>query len=63
MPGECGEEGWVIQAYQAAPQYGEDYTILGSWIVGDEAVGIGMREDTRIVTCDLSRFVPHVVLD
>ena len=63
MGGDFSEEGWVIQAYQPAPRFGEDYTILGSWIIGDEPVGIGVREDTCIVTQDLSRFVPHVVLD
>ncbi len=63
MPGGYGEEGFVIQAFSPTPKYVDDYAVVGSWIVGDEAVGIGIREDTNIVTQDISRFVPHVVVN
>ena len=35
------------------------YGLVGLWVVGDEAVGLGMREDANPVTGNASRFVPH----
>ena len=62
-PGEYGEEGFVYQAYHPVPNFpvnGEDnYMVVGSWIVGDEAAGIGIREDESPVTKNTSRFLPH----
>jgi glutathionylspermidine synthase len=34
--------------------------ILGSWLVNGYACGIGIREDTSLVTSNTSRFVPHL---
>ena len=59
--GPYGEEGWIVQGYHPAPKFGDDYTVIGSWIVGEEAAGIGIREDHSLVTKDLSRFVPHLI--
>jgi glutathionylspermidine synthase len=39
------------------------YAVLGSWIVRDEPCGLGMREDSSPITMNLSRFVPHIILD
>ncbi|MTH96134.1 glutathionylspermidine synthase family protein [Roseibium sp. RKSG952] len=61
--GDYGDEGFILQEYRELPKFGEDYTVIGSWIVGDEAAGIGIREDKSKVTKDLSRFVPHIILD
>ena len=36
-----------------------NYPVIGSWIVGDEAAGIGIRESTQQITTNTSRFVPH----
>jgi glutathionylspermidine synthase len=33
--------------------------VIGSWIVGDRAAGIGVREDDSLITGNTSRFVPH----
>jgi glutathionylspermidine synthase len=55
---------WVRQA--ATDLFHSDaggYAVIGSWIVGDEACGIGMREDNSPITMNLSRFVPHVIMD
>jgi glutathionylspermidine synthase len=35
------------------------YPVLGSWVVGGEACGMGIREDVSLVTGNTSRFVPH----
>ncbi|MBB3952583.1 glutathionylspermidine synthase [Aureimonas jatrophae] len=42
---------------------GEQYAVLGSWVVGDRACGLGMREDRSRITRNLSRFVPHAIVD
>ena len=59
--GTYGEEGFVVQA--AAPLFASaaGYAVVGSWVIGAEAAGIGIREDSGPVTRNLSRFVPHVI--
>jgi glutathionylspermidine synthase len=58
-PGTYGEEGFIWQAYHALPQFDGNYTVIGSWIVGDQPAGIGIREDATPITKNSSRFVPH----
>jgi len=58
-PGDYGEEGFVWQAYHELPRFDDSYTVIGSWIVGDEPAGIGIREDATPITRNSSRFVPH----
>lgn len=41
----------------------ECYTMIGSWVVGDSAAGIAIREDSTLITKDSSRFLPHIILD
>jgi glutathionylspermidine synthase len=36
------------------------YPVIGSWVVGGEACGMGIREDSGLVTRNTSRFVPHL---
>jgi len=50
-------------AEQSGPAASASYTLIGSWVVGDTAAGIGIREDDSLITKDSSRFLPHVVLD
>ena len=59
--GAYGEEPAVYQAFRPLPKFGESYTLIGSWIVDDEAVGMGIREDATLITRDTSRFVPHYI--
>jgi glutathionylspermidine synthase len=58
-PGDYGEEGFIWQAYHELPVFDANYTVIGSWIVGEEAAGIGIREDATPITRNSSRFVPH----
>ncbi len=60
--GPYGEEGFIYQAYYPLPQYAENYTLIGSWLVDDQPAGISMREDTSLITQDLSRYLPHIIL-
>jgi glutathionylspermidine synthase len=57
--GDYGAEGFIWQAYHALPQFDGNHTVIGSWIVGDEPAGIGIREDESAITRNTSRFVPH----
>lgn len=59
IPGEYGTEGFVYQAYHPLPVYQGSHAVIGSWIVGDEAAGMGIREDESPVTKNTSRFLPH----
>jgi glutathionylspermidine synthase len=56
------QPGWVLQ--QAIDLFRSPFghAVVGSWIVGDQPCGIGMREDASAITMNLSRFVPHVIL-
>jgi glutathionylspermidine synthase len=58
-PGEYGAEGFIWQAYHELARFGANYTVIGSWIVGEEPAGIGIREDESPITRNTSRFVPH----
>ena len=58
-PGEYGAEGYVYQGLAPLPEFDGNYPVIGSWIVGDEPAGIGIREDDSPITKNTSRFVPH----
>lgn len=51
--------GWIVQQHVPLFRSAHGHAVLGLWIVGDEAVGLGVREDDAEVTRDRSRFVPH----
>ena len=58
--GDYGEEGFIYQAYVKPTSYQGRYPIIGSWVIGGEPAGIGIRENTQEITDNLSEFVPHV---
>ncbi len=57
--GDYGEEGHVYQALASIPDFEGHHPVFGVWVVDHEAAGLGIREDTRRITGNLSRFVPH----
>jgi glutathionylspermidine synthase len=57
--GRYGAEGYVYQAIGRGPEFGHQRPVFGVWVVDHEAAGLGIREDTRRITGNLSRFVPH----
>jgi glutathionylspermidine synthase len=59
--GVYGDEPRVVQAYTPLFEEGGQYAVLGSWMVGDRAAGLGIREDATRITRNLSRFVPHII--
>jgi glutathionylspermidine synthase len=63
IPGPYGEGHFILQ--QATDLFSSEhgYAVAGSWIVGDEPCGLGMREDSSPITMNLSRFIPHIIVD
>lgn len=57
--GGYGEEGHIYQSLAPLPDFGGQRPVCGVWMVDHAAAGLGIREDTRRITGDLSRFVPH----
>jgi glutathionylspermidine synthase len=60
--GPYGEEGYIYQAYHPLPKFGDSYTLIGSWLVDGISCGMSIREDKSIITQDLSRYLPHVLI-
>ncbi len=59
--GEYGEEGFIFQELFTLPNFDGNYALIGSWIIGQEAAGIGIRESSHLITDNKSRFVPHLI--
>ena len=57
--GDYGEAGFVYQDIASIPNIDGNYPIIGSWIIGGEAAGMGIRESNSMITDNVSRFVPH----
>jgi glutathionylspermidine synthase len=59
--GVYGKEGFIYQDLCTLPNFSDNYPVIGSWIIGQQAAGIGIREATSLVTDNKSRFVPHMI--
>ncbi|HEV2693817.1 MAG TPA: glutathionylspermidine synthase family protein [Verrucomicrobiae bacterium] len=57
--GKYGDEGFVFQSIADLPDFSGNHPVFGVWVVDHEAAGLGIREDTRRITGNLSRFIPH----
>ncbi|MGP1665512.1 MAG: glutathionylspermidine synthase family protein, partial [Rhodanobacter sp.] len=53
----------IRQACHPLPAFHGHHPLIGSWLVGDRACGIGIREDSSLVTQDSARFVPHAIVE
>jgi glutathionylspermidine synthase len=60
--GPYGNEGYIYQAFTELPKFEQHYTLIGSWLVDDLPAGISIREDANMITQDMSRFIPHVIV-
>ena len=63
VDGPYTDAGFIRQEFYALPKFDQSYTLIGSWLVGDSAAGMGIREDNSLITKDSSRFLPHIILD
>ncbi|WP_018917096.1 glutathionylspermidine synthase family protein [Vreelandella zhanjiangensis] len=62
VDGPYTDSPWIRQAYHPMPRFGNHHALIGSWVVGDRACGIGVREDVGRITKDSSCFVPHAIV-
>lgn len=63
VKGPYQDSPFILQAYHPLPRFEQHYTLIGSWLVGDQPAGMGIREDKTLITQDTSRFIPHVIAD
>lgn len=61
-PGTYDRGPTIDQAFHPLPEFDGRYPLIGSWVVGDSAAGIGIREDRSLITQNSSRFVPHAII-
>jgi len=59
--GDYGKEGYIYQELCPLPSFGGNYPVIGSWVIGQEPAGMGIREAGNLVTDNLSRFIPHLI--
>ena len=52
----------IRQALHPLPDLGGVFPLVGSWVVGDTACGMGIREDDSPITRDTARFMPHAII-
>lgn len=60
--GEYGDEGYVYQELFQLPEFDGNYPVVGSWVIGQEPAGMGIREAKTLVTDNKSRFIPHLIV-
>jgi glutathionylspermidine synthase len=53
--------GFVYQQYADLGEHAGMRPVIGSWVIGGEPAGIGIRETAGYVTSNTARFVPHVL--
>ncbi|MFD8015016.1 glutathionylspermidine synthase family protein [Streptomyces sp. NPDC058955] len=56
------DEPCCYQGLAPLPDFDGNRTLLGAWVVEDEAAGLGIRESSGPVTDEYARFLPHVIL-
>ncbi|GAB0154947.1 glutathionylspermidine synthase family protein [Chryseobacterium sp. Alg-005] len=59
--GDYGKEGFIYQQLFDLPDFDGNYPVIGSWVIGQEPAGIGIRESTHLITNNQSRFIPHLI--
>ena len=52
----------VVQALGPLRRTPDGHAVLGSWVVGRRASGLGVREDVGLVTTNTARFIPHAII-
>lgn len=57
--GDFAKTGMLFQEFVEIPSFNGNHPVIGSWVIGEEACGIGIRETDGLITDNLARFVPH----
>jgi glutathionylspermidine synthase len=53
----------IYQELFDLPLFAGNYPIIGSWVIGGEPAGMGIRESQTRITNNTSRFIPHYIKD
>lgn len=59
--GGCGNDPVIYQEFCPLLRTGDYYAQCGVWMAGPDPVGMGIREDSREILGNTSKFVPHVI--
>lgn len=59
--GEYGAEGFICQALFEIPKFTGNTPVIGSWVIGQQAAGVGVRESSSVITENTSLFIPHLI--
>ena len=59
--GEYGKEGFIYQQLCSLPEFSGNHAVIGSWVIGQQPAGMGIRESTSLITNNTSRFIPHLI--
>ena len=59
--GMYGDIGCIFQELFELPNFDGHHPVIGSWIIGQQPAGIGIRESASLVTDNTSRFIPHLI--
>lgn len=57
------DDGYVYQEFCPLPEIQGQHPVIGSWMIGDKAAGMGIREDAALTSGNGSHFVPHYFLN
>ena len=60
-PGPYGAEGFIYQAYTDLGEHEGLRPMVGSWLIGGQPAGLGIRETAGYVTDNTASVVPHVI--
>lgn len=63
VEGGYGDQQRIYQAYYPLPVFDGWHAVVGSWVIGGEPCGIGVREDRGPVTGPSAKFRPHRMVD
>lgn len=51
----------IYQEFVNLPNFNGNHPVLGTWVVGGHAAGLGVRESSNLITNTNARFVPHLI--
>lgn len=60
--GDYGKEGYIYQQLVDMQSYHGQFPVIGSWVIGGEPGGMGIRETPTRITDNMSHFVPHIII-
>lgn len=57
------ETTFIYQEFAPLPDFDGRHPVIGSWMIGNQAAGMGIREDRTLISGNGSHFVPHYFVE